>query len=135
MSGPYPFLSPEWIDAARAARAGFTPTDVGFSLAMNLVVNDVPFGEDRLDAHVVAEGGVVDIELGHVPTPDVSVTLDYSTAKAVLVDGDGEAAMAAFMAGKIRVEGDMTKLLQFQSRPVTDDERALQATLRSMTAS
>jgi len=129
----YEFLSPQWIDAVRDARERFTTGELPFSVVMNLVVTDVPFDPGRLEAHVEADSGSVDIDLGHLADPDVSVVLDYTTAKSVLVDGDGEAAMAAFMAGKVRVEGDMTKLLQFQSRQLTDEEAALAKEIRDLT--
>ena len=45
------------------------------------------------------------------------MTLDYSTAKAILVEGNPQAGMQAFMAGKIKVEGDMTKLMAMQAQP------------------
>ena len=130
----YEFLSPEWITAANAARARHPESELPFALAMNLTVIEVPFGEARLDAHVAASDGAVTIDLGHLDAPEVSVTLDYATAKAVLVNADGEAAMAAFMAGKVRVEGDMAKLLAFQSRAMTDGERDLQDEIRGFTA-
>ncbi len=129
----FEFLTPEWIDAARAARANHVTGELPFTVAMNLAVEDVPFGDGNLAAHLLVEGDTLDIDLGKLDNPDVSVTLDYATAKSVLVDGDGEAAMAAFMAGKLRVEGDMTKLLQFQSRQMTEGELALYAEIRSMT--
>ena len=37
------------------------------------------------------------------------------TAKAIFVEQDPSAGMQAFMAGKIKVEGDMTKLLAMQA--------------------
>ena len=130
----YEFLSPEWIDAARAARSRYDGGDVPFALTMNLVVSEVPFGDGRVEAHVSTEAGLVEIDLGLLELCEVSVALDYETAKAVLVEGDGEAAMAAFMAGKIRIEGDMTKLLAFQSRPLTDAERHLADEIRELTS-
>jgi putative sterol carrier protein len=130
----YEFLSPEWIGAVRDVREQYTTSELPFSVAMNLVVTDVPFDPGRLDAHVEADSGTVDIDLGHLADPDVSVLLEYETAKSVLVDRDGEAAMAAFMAGKVRVEGDMTKLLAFQSRQLTEDEAALAQAIRDLTA-
>ena len=143
MVGPVPkgddvetheFLTTGWIAAVRATRERHSPIVLPFSLVMNLVVTEVPFDPDRLDAHVEADDGGIDVDLGHLGDPDVSVTLDYATARSVLVDGDGEAAMAAFMAGKVRVEGDMTKLLQFQSRQMSDDELALATEIRSITS-
>ena len=54
------------------------------------------------------------METGHLENPDLTVTLDYVTAKAILVDGNPQAGMQAFMAGKIKVQGDMTKLMAMQ---------------------
>jgi len=37
------------------------------------------------------------------------------TARAVFVDANPQAGMQAFMSGKVRVQGDMTKLMMAQS--------------------
>ena len=50
---------------------------------------------------------------------ELKVTLDYQTAKSILVEGNPQAGMQAFMAGKIKVEGDMAKLMMLQT--VTPD--------------
>jgi putative sterol carrier protein len=39
------------------------------------------------------------------------MSTDIDTARAVFVSGDQQAGMQAFMAGKVRVQGDMTKLM------------------------
>lgn len=134
----YEFLSPEWIEAARELREAqapsASPSAPGASLRMNLTVDGVPSAPDGVAAHVDTSTGVVDIELGHLADADVKVTLDVATARAVLVDNDAEAAMAAFLAGKVRVEGDMTKLLAFQSAPPSDAQLALASALREITA-
>jgi hypothetical protein len=131
----YEFLSPEWITAANAARARHLDRELPFALAMNLTVTEVPFGDGVLDAHVSASSGSVTVDFGHLDVPEVSVTLDYVTARSVLVNADGEAAMAAFMEGRVRVEGDMTKLLAFQSRAMTEGERDLHEEIKELTAS
>ncbi len=123
----YAFLSPDWIEAARVvkqehAHAAPAPST---SVRMNLVVEQMPFGEPTVDAHLDTSAGAIELELGHLEGADVKVSLDYTTAKAILVDGDGQAAMQAFMAGRIRVEGDMAKLLAFQATPPAG--RALEA--------
>ena len=43
------------------------------------------------------------------------MTVDYLTAKAIIVDGNPQAGMQAFMAGKIKVQGDMTKMMALQA--------------------
>ena len=42
------------------------------------------------------------------------MTVDYETAKAIIVDQNPQAGMQAFMAGKIKVQGDMAKLMAMQ---------------------
>ena len=51
------------------------------------------------------------MDIGHLDDADLTVTLDYATARAILVEGNPQAGMQAFMAGKIKVQGDMTKLM------------------------
>ena len=41
----------------------------------------------------------------------MTVTLEYGTARAIFVDGTAQAGMQAFMQGKIRVDGDLAKLI------------------------
>jgi putative sterol carrier protein len=45
----------------------------------------------------------------------LTVTLNYDTAKAILIDGDAQAAMNAFLGGRIKVDGDITKMLALQA--------------------
>ena len=116
---PYKFLSDEWIAEAKKIRAEFEGqgTPPAHAVRMNQIVTDVPFGEGTINAHMDTSGGDIDFDLGHLDTPDLTVTLDYDTAKAILVDGNPQAGMQAFMAGKIKVQGDMTKLMAMQSGP------------------
>ena len=58
--------------------------------------------------------GEIEMDLGHLENPELTVTLDYDTAKAIFVEQNPQAGMQAFMAGKIKVQGDMTKLMAMQ---------------------
>ena len=114
----YPFLSDEWIAAARQIRAEASSAAAGQAqpvppvvVRMNQVITEVPFGDGSLAAHLDTTSGTLDMETGHLDNPDVTVTLDYDTAKAIFVDGTLEAGMKAFMDGKVRVQGDMAKLI------------------------
>jgi putative sterol carrier protein len=120
---PYQFLSDEWIEAARKIReeaggGGPAPQPV----KMNLVITEVPFGEGTVNAHMDSTSGEVKLDEGHLDGPDVTVTLDYDTAKSMMVDADPQAGMQAFMAGKIKLQGDMTKALALQSGVPADPE-------------
>ena len=113
----YPFLSDEWLEAAKKIREEYAgqSSPPAHAVRMNQIVTDVPFGDGSIDAHMDTSGGEMQMDMGHLENPDLTVTLDYATAKAILVDGNPQAGMQAFMAGKIKVQGDMTKMMAMQS--------------------
>ena len=113
----YPFLSDEWLAEARRIRAEYkdrTP-EIPVSVRMNQIIQDVPFGEGTIRAHIDTSSGQLEMETGHLDRPDLTITVEYETAKALLVDGDAQAAMQAFLSGRIKVDGDITKLIALQS--------------------
>ncbi len=59
--------------------------------------------------------GRLDLDVAHLDDPDLTLTVDSETARAILIDGDPQVAMTAFMGGRIKVDGDITKLLALQS--------------------
>ncbi len=132
---PYPFLSDEWIEQAHAIRAELQDKApvIDHPLRMNLVVVEIPFGEGSLEAHVDTTAGEVDIDKGHVEDADLTVTLDYLTAKAILVERNPQAGMQAFMSGKIRVEGDIATLMAVQSAPPGEHAKEMADRLRAIT--
>lgn len=115
----YQFLSDEWLEAAKKIREDLSAGETGtpHKVKMNQVITEVPFGDGTIDAHMDSSSGEMEMDLGHLDDPELTVTLDYATAKAILVDGNPQAGMQAFMAGKIKVEGDMTKLMVMQQAP------------------
>lgn len=113
----FPFLSDGWISEGRTIRGEYVGRlpEISIPVRMNLNVKDVPFGPGVLRAHLDTTSGYVDLDVDHLEGPDLTLTVDYHTAKAILIDGDAQAAMSAFMGGKIKVDGDITKLLALQS--------------------
>jgi putative sterol carrier protein len=67
-----------------------------------------------LAAHLDTSSGELLLDVEHIDPVDLTVTLDYDIAKAILIEGNPQAGMQAFMSGKIKVEGDMAKLLALQ---------------------
>jgi putative sterol carrier protein len=61
------------------------------------------------------------MDLGHLDSPDLTVTTDYATARAIFLEQDPQAGMQAFLSGKIKVDGDMTKMMQMQIAMPKDD--------------
>jgi hypothetical protein len=130
----YPFLSDEWLAEARRIRAeyqGKSP-EIPVSVRMNQIVQDVPFEPGTINLHVDTSSGQLEMETGHLEGPDVTITIGYATAKAILVDGDAQAVMQAFLSGRIKVDGDITKLIALQSAGMsgTADPDALELAKR-----
>ena len=132
----YPFLSEEWMDEARKIREEYRgkAAPMAHQVRMNQIITDVPFGDGTINAHMDSTSGEMETELGHLENPEVTVTLDYATAKAIFVDGNPQAGMQAFMAGKIKIQGDMTKLMAMQAAGAPDaDAQELNNKIKEIT--
>ena len=131
------FLSEEWMAAAKAIREKYAdqaskPTA---SIRMNQVVTDVPFGDGTVKSYLDTSSGSVEMELGELEAADLTVTTDYDTARKVFVDQDQAAGMQAFMSGKIKVQGDMMKMMAMQTgMPQTDITKQVAEEIKAITA-
>ena len=131
----YLFLSEDWTTEVRrlhdevVTEAGPVPQ----SVRMNLVLTDSPFEDGTVDAHLDTSSGELVLETGHLESPDLTVTVDYEIAKAILVEGNFQAAMQSFMAGRIKIDGDMTLLFAMQNAPVDPVHQELAARIREVT--
>lgn len=111
------FLSDAWFDEVRRLHdAAGRAAPEGADIRMNLMITATPFDGD-LAMHMAATGGQADWGKGHLDDADVTLTLSYDTARAIFVDGNPQAAIEAFMAGRIIVQGDITKLMAMQAGP------------------
>ncbi len=131
------FLSDEWMVAAKAVREKYADqaTKVTTSIKMNQVITDVPFGDGTVKLFLDTSSGDVVMELGAMETPDLTVTTDYDTARKVFVDQDQAAGMQAFMAGKIKVQGDMMKMMALQtSMPQDEIAKKISSEIKDLTA-
>jgi putative sterol carrier protein len=133
---PFPFLSVEWMDAAKAIREKYADQSpaITISVRMNQVITDTPFDEGEVRLFLDTSSGSLVMESGELETPDLTLTTDYETAKKIFVDQDQAAGMQAFMAGKIKVQGDMMKMMAMQtSMPQDDVTRNIAEEIRSIT--
>jgi len=123
----HPFLSPEWIAAAREIHDEYKgkvdePTE---SLRLNVTVTDAPFSDSAVLGHIDTTAGSVVPDEGHLDAPDVSVMVPYEIARQLLVDPQPENVMIAFMSGEIEVEGDITLMMSLQDLEATPEQQAL----------
>ena len=132
----YVFLTDEWMEAARALREQYADRlpEVTIEVRINQVITDVPFGEGKIHAYIDSSDGSLELELGELDEPDVTLTTDYETAKAMVVDQDPAVLMQSFMAGKIVVQGDMMSLMAMQATvPVNEASIELAAEIQAIT--
>jgi putative sterol carrier protein len=131
------FLSDQWIEAARDIRhryAGDVPR-IDAVVRINVVTTKVPFGDGTVKAYIDTSSGTLDMELGELDAADLTVTTDYETARKIFVEQDQQAAMQAFMGGKIKVVGDIMKVMGMQTAiPQTDITLIVAAEIKSITA-
>jgi hypothetical protein len=123
------------MDAAKALREEYKGkgAPAAHVVKMNQIITDVPFGEGTIEAHMDTSSGEMEMDTGHIEGADVTVTLDYTTAKAIFVEGNPQAGMQAFMSGKIKVAGDMTKLMAMQGGPADPVAEELAAKIAEIT--
>ncbi len=108
------FLSDEHFAAAKAALTsdpGFQSAIVGVELNAQFDVSGTPSGD--VSYYLSIKDGVVDTAMGANEAADVTVGSDFETSKAI---SKGELnVQMAFMTGKIKVGGNMAKIMMHQS--------------------
>ena len=107
------FLSQEWaeqISAALNSSAEFRSAATSKGVGLQQVVRDAPEGEIRY--YFALEDGDASIALGELTNPDATVEQSYETAVAMSRGEIG--ASQAFMQGKLKISGNMMKLMQLQ---------------------
>jgi putative sterol carrier protein len=106
------FLTDEWAAAAQQALdadEAFTAA-IGKNAARLQQVVNTPEGEKKY-SFVLADGRVA-VAMGEIEGPDAVITQDYATA--VAVSKNEMSGVAAYMSGKLRVAGDLMKLMTLQ---------------------
>jgi hypothetical protein len=131
----YLFLSDEWLDEARAIRSEYEGRGGGIAHAVrvNLVVVEVPFGEGSVNAHADTSTGELILDIGHIDPADLTVTIGYDIARAMLVEGNPQVGLQAFMQGKIKVVGDIAKLMALQTASPDPTAIEIAARIQAMT--
>jgi len=99
---PNPFLSDAWLEdvkkiAEESGGGGMMPP----TAEINMVVTGGPEGDKELH---VANG---DFNLGLLEGAPTKLTLPYDVAKDMFINGNQQAAMQAFMSGRLKVSGDL----------------------------
>jgi putative sterol carrier protein len=108
------FLSAEWAEAVTGAlngHDGFKNAIGSSELAIQFFTDGGPDGD--VNYYLATRDGTASLSLGELDGPDVTVRQSYDTASAI---SKGEMnTQTAFMTGKLKVSGNLAKLMQHQS--------------------
>ncbi|WP_315041951.1 SCP2 sterol-binding domain-containing protein [Faucicola mancuniensis] len=123
------FLSQDWFNqvndlTAQAGDLNLPPAIKNLSINLNVTDNNETIGASFYD-------GVI-----HQGTKDGALTtlnLDTNTLKKVFLERDMNYAMEAFMAGKIRVDGDMGQLMSIQTASPSPEQKQLLKNILAIT--
>jgi len=112
------FMSDEWFALVdQLVEVHGTDIPAHAAILVNVTVTDTPFGAERR-MHMGADAGQAHWGIGHKEGSDLTLSTDYETAREVFVTGDPQAGMAAFMSGKVKIQGDLAKLMAAQASGV-----------------
>jgi putative sterol carrier protein len=106
------FLSEEWAKAVTEAvnnSEQFKQAAGSTSTRLQQVVNS-PEGEKKYFFKL--EGGQAEVGVGDIENPEATLTQDYDTAVALAKSELN--GTAAYMSGKLKISGDLMKLMQLQ---------------------
>lgn len=112
------FLSEDWAQAVTEAlnsHPGFKSAMGSAELAIQFNTTDAPEGD--IVYYMTTSGGQANLAMGEVSDPDVTINQNYETASAIS-KGDLN-TQTAFMTGKIKVSGNLAKLMMHQ-RAITE---------------
>jgi predicted lipid carrier protein YhbT len=123
------WLSQEWLDEGKKLSES-QPDRPGASARMQYVVTGGPDGDVKY-YWVLENGKLLESQIGELPDAEVTLTQSYEDAMRIQ---KGELdANAAFMQGRVKVTGNMAKLMSLLPITNSPEYKALQAEILEST--
>jgi hypothetical protein len=124
----YEFLSDEWfskVDELIAA-SGDLEIPAPLKVAVNVTITSAT-GETQV---FMNEGK---FRRGHQAGVDTTLTLSSELARKLFVDGDAAAGVQAYLAGEVKVDGDLAKVVAMQTVEPSKPQLALTQRIAAIT--
>ena len=123
------WLTQEWLDETRKMAEG-QPERPGASARMQYVVTGAPDGDIEY-FWVLENGKITESQLGHLDDAEVTLTTGHSDA--VKIQKGELDANAAFMQGKVKVTGNMAKVMSLLPITNSPEYKQLQTEISAIT--
>lgn len=123
------WLTQEWLDESQKM-AQDQPERPGATARMQYVVTGGPDGDIKY-YWILENGKILEAKLGELPDAEVTLTQSYEDAQRIQ---KGELdANAAFMQGRVKVTGNMAKLMSLLPITNSPEYKALQTEILAIT--
>ena len=123
------FLTDEWFDQVLALKDEMG--DMEIPPAIKDLVLNITVTSDEGEVAMCMNGG--NFQKGHVDGAPTKMTLPKDLALRLFLENDQSAAMNGFMAGDLKIEGDMSKMMAMQTVQPSADQEALRAKIIEIT--
>lgn len=123
------YLSQEWLDESRKL-AEDQPVRPGATATIQYVTTGTPEGDVKY-YWVLEDGKLLEATVGSMDDPELTLTMSYEDAKKIQ-EGHMD-AQAAFMQGRVKVDGRMEKLMALLPITNSPEYQALQEKIRAVT--
>jgi putative sterol carrier protein len=124
------YLTQEWHDEFKRLSNDTQPERPGVDARMQQVVTGGPDGDIKY-YWVIKDGTLLESSLGELPDPEFTMTM--SLADSVAVQKGDLDANSAFMQGRMKVAGNMAKLLSLLPLTNSPEYKQLQEDIRAVT--
>jgi putative sterol carrier protein len=122
------YLTQEWLDEYKRVANDTQPERPGVSARMQYKVNGGP-GGDVAYYWIIVDGTLTEAQLGETTDCDFTITMAYDDA--VKIQKGEVDTNAAFMQGKMKVAGNMAKLLSLLPLTNSPEFKKLEEEMRA----
>jgi hypothetical protein len=129
---PYAFLSDEWftkVEELVAAAGDLRVPPAMKAVEVNVTVTGSAAG--AAEVRLAMKEGL--FTRGHRSDFATTLTLSADLARKIFIDGDTAAGVQAFLAGSIKVDGDLVKLVAMQTVEPSEPQKRLTRQIASIT--
>jgi putative sterol carrier protein len=123
------YLSQEWLDKGRELAQAF-PERPGATARMQFAVNGAPEGDVKY-YQVLENGKILESTLGEDPNADFTMTSSYDDS--VKIQKGELDPNAAFMQGRMKVTGNMGKLMSLMPLTQSPEYKGIQQQINEIT--